>query len=89
MDKHYENRWFKMPNGETTKDSKKYIDAWRKVSDMVLEFFPGYESTGWDPGIHLAKMKIIDGKYTSHEDSLVLSLTACRALLSTKGYKIE
>lgn len=67
---------FVLPSGKLTYQENIYVREWRKLTNRVLKFFPGYQLKGFDPGIELYHSR---GYKT---DTLSLNMTAIRSLLS-------
>lgn len=47
-------RAFRLPDGTGTNFREVYFKAWDELCDAIVEFFPGYAVTAYDPGLQLA-----------------------------------
>ena len=72
----------RLPDGTTTTDEDKYVDAWRSLGEQVVQRFPGYIVTAYDPDIVFEFHEIGDISNTYKvSDRFHLSPRAINALL--------
>lgn len=66
---------YKMPDGTSTSDPKKYNKSWIALGNKVLKFFPGYQLDWYNPGLHLRK------RLARKVDHLSISVEAANTLI--------